>query len=87
MNKNTQRIVTVLVDMILLAIIVVASYFLFRGPAQIWKQRLLQIAIIIVIPVGFYLTYQSFFSDKYDFEHDFDAQFDAEEESQEDTKI
>lgn len=66
MNKKAQYVITICVDMIMLAIVAIASYFLLTHGFTGWKQYVLQGGIIVAIPTIFFLTYMTFAGHKYD---------------------
>ena len=66
MSKKTQYVLTICVDMIMLAILVIASYFLITHEYSGWKQYGLQAVIIVTIPSMFFITYMTFAGHKYD---------------------
>lgn len=75
MKKGQKALIAVCVDMVLLALIVVAVYMiLFRGQ-EAWVGKLFSVLIVIAIPTGFYITYMAFAGDKFVFdEKDFEEE-------------
>ncbi len=66
MNKKAQYVITICVDMIMLAIVAIASYFLLTHGFSGWKQYVLQGIIIVAIPTMFLISYMTFAGKKYD---------------------
>ena len=66
MNKRTQTILTICVDISMLVVIVAASCLLFTGKVDgIWIY-VAQIAIILAIPTLFFVTFLNFGMQKYE---------------------
>lgn len=80
MNKKAQYVITICVDMIMLAIVAIASYFLLTHGFTGWKQYVLQGVIIAAIPTIFFLTYMTFAGHKYDSLPDDEEDEDREED-------
>ena len=66
MNKKTQAVLTICVDISMLAVIVAASYLLLTGRVQGWLQIAAQTAVIIAIPTIFFLTFLTFGTSRYE---------------------
>lgn len=66
MNKKTQTILTICVDISMLAIVVVASYLLLTRNLQGIAQYAAQIAIIIAIPTLFFVSFLTFGTARYE---------------------
>ena len=66
MNKKTQAVLTICVDISMLAVIVAASYLLLTGRVQGWLQIVAQTAVIIAIPTIFFLTFLTFGTSRYE---------------------
>ncbi len=66
MNKKTQAVLTICVDISMLAVIVAASYLLLTGRVQGWLQIATQTAVIIAIPTIFFLTFLTFGTSRYE---------------------
>lgn len=66
MNKKTQAVLTICVDISMLAVIVAASYLLLTGRVQGWLQIAAQMAVIIAIPTIFFLTFLTFGTSRYE---------------------
>ena len=66
MSKKTQTILTICVDISMLAVIVAASYLLLTGRVQGWLQIAAQMAVIIAIPTIFFLTFLTFGTSRYE---------------------
>lgn len=65
MNKKTQAVLTICVDISMLAVIVAASYLLLTGRVEGWLQIAAQTAVIIAIPTIFFLTFLTFGTSRY----------------------
>ena len=66
MNKKTQTILTICVDISMLAVVVAASYLLLTGKLRgIWI-HVAQIAIIAAIPTLFFASFLNFGMQKYE---------------------
>lgn len=63
MKKSGKKVISIIVDILLLAVIVLAVYLLVVDNFISININLLYIIIIAAIPVGFYLTYMSFAKD------------------------
>lgn len=85
MSKKTQTILTICVDISMLAIIVVASYLLLTGKIQGTWMHVAQIAIIVAIPTLFFVSFLNFGMQKYEKLHPED-EWDEQEEDNEDNK-
>lgn len=85
MSKKTQTILTICVDISMLAIIVVASYLLLTGKIQGTWMHVAQIAIIVAIPALFFVSFLNFGMQKYEKLHPED-EWDEQEEDNEDNK-
>lgn len=74
---------SIIIDIILIGIIVVAVYILLANNNKDIVQKLLYGLIIVVIPTGFYITYNAFAGQKYDFSKlpDDEAEEDEENDS------
>lgn len=81
-NKTNKRIISVMADICLLAVIILAVYMLVVDNFISININLLYIIIIAAIPTGFYFTYMSFAKD-IDWEAPYkdDEQEEAEEET------
>lgn len=66
MSKKTQTILTICVDISMLAIIVVASYLLLTGKLQGAWMHVAQIAVIVAIPTLFFVSFLNFGMQKYE---------------------
>ncbi len=66
MNKKTQAVLTICVDISMLAVIVAVSYLLLTGRVQGWLQIAAQTAVIIAIPTIFFLTFLTFGTSRYE---------------------
>ena len=66
MSKKSQTILTICVDMIMLAVVVTASYLLFTGKLHGWMQIAAQAGIIIAIPTIFFISFLTFGMAKYE---------------------
>lgn len=66
MNKGKKIALAILFDMLFLVAIVFAVSTILHGGDTVWKVRLAQVLIILLIPCSFYITYMSFSGDKYD---------------------
>lgn len=66
MNKKTQAVLTICVDISMLAVIVAASYLLLTGRVRGWLQIAAQTAVIIAIPTIFFLTFLTFGTSGYE---------------------
>lgn len=66
MNKKTQAVLTICVDISMLAVIVAASYLLLTGRVEGWLQIAAQTAVIIAIPTIFFLTFLTFGTSRYE---------------------
>ena len=75
---NKKKIVTIIIDIVLLAIIISAVYLMVSGQdfsADALKSKICSVAIFLIIPVGFFITYNSFWGDKYDFDELYNKEF------------
>ena len=63
MKKSGKKVISIIVDILLLAVIVLAVYLLIVDNFISININLLYIIIIAAIPIGFYLTYMSFAKD------------------------
>lgn len=79
MKKSGKKVVSIIIDIFLLAVIVLAVYLLVVDNFISININLLYIIIIAAIPMGFYLTYMSFAKDI-----DWEAPYRDEEEEEED---
>lgn len=68
MKKGLKAVITVLVDVILIAIIVVAVYLMLFKTHNNTTKNILTVIIVLAIPIGFYMTYMVFAGDKYDYD-------------------
>ncbi len=68
MKKGLKAVITVLVDVILIAVIVVAVYLMLFKAHNDTTKNILTVIIVLAIPVGFYMTYMVFAGDKYDYD-------------------
>lgn len=66
MSKKTQTILTICVDISMLAVIVTASYLLLTGKLQGNWIHVAQIAIIAAIPTLFFVSFLNFGMQKYE---------------------
>lgn len=66
MSKKTQTILTICVDISMLAVIVTASYLLLTGKLQGNWIHAAQIAIIVAIPTLFFVSFLNFGMQKYE---------------------
>lgn len=66
MNNKVRNVITICADMIMLAIVAIASYFLLMRGYDGWRQYLLQGIIIVLIPTMFFISYMTFAGHKYD---------------------
>ena len=86
MSKKTQTILTICVDISMLAIIVIASYLLLTGKLHGSWIRAAQIAIIVSIPTLFFVSFLNFGMQKYEKLNPEDAWEEEEENQKEDNK-
>ncbi len=68
MKKGLKAVITVLVDVILIAVIVAAVYLMLFKAHNDTTKNILTVIIMLAIPVGFYMTYMVFAGDKYDYD-------------------
>lgn len=66
MSKKTQTILTICIDIIMLAVAVTASYLLLIGKLHGGWQYAAQIGIIVAIPTIFFSTFLTFGMGKYE---------------------
>lgn len=85
MSKKTQTILTICVDISMLAVIVIASYLLLTGKLHGSWIRIAQIAIIAAIPTLFFVSFLNFGMQKYEKLNPEDA-WEDEEDKKEDNK-
>lgn len=82
MSKKTQTILTICVDISMLAVIVTASYLLLTGNCRNWI-HVAQIAIIAAIPTLFFVSFLNFGMQKYEKMRPEDAWEDENDETEE----
>lgn len=85
MSKKTQTILTICVDISMLAVIVIASYLLLTGKLHGSWIRVAQVAIIAAIPTLFFVSFLNFGMQKYEKLNPEDA-WEEEEDEKEDNK-
>ncbi len=68
MNEGKKRILTVLFDIVLVALVVAAVYFYLFGDVSSGIKKLLTAVIVISIPTIFVISFITFSGNKYDFE-------------------
>lgn len=85
MSKKTQTILTICVDISMLAVIVIASYLLLTGKLHGSWIRIAQITIIAAIPTLFFVSFLNFGMQKYEKLNPEDA-WEDEEDKKEDNK-
>lgn len=83
MSKKTQTILTICVDISMLAVIVTASYLLLTGKLQGNWIHVAQIAIIAAIPTLFFVSFLNFGMQKYEKMRPEDAWEDEHDETEE----
>ena len=66
MNKKTQAVLTICVDISMLAVTIAASYLLLTGRVQGALQIAAQAAVILAIPTMFFLTFLTFGTSRYE---------------------
>lgn len=87
MSKKTQTILTICVDISMLAIIAIASYLLLTGKLQGTWIHIAQIAIILAIPTLFFVSFLNFGMQKYEkLQPEEDWEEDKETEEQDENK-
>ena len=82
MSKKTQTILTICVDISMLAVIVTASYLLLTGKLQGNWIHVAQIAIIAAIPTLFFVSFLNFGMQKYEKMRPEDAHDETEEQDE-----
>jgi glucose uptake protein GlcU len=59
-ERGMKKIIAVIIDVVFLAVIVIAVYLLTRSNSVSINENILYAIIILLIPAGFYVTYMSF---------------------------
>lgn len=82
MNKKTQAVWTICVDISMLAVTIAASYLLLTGRVHGGLQIAAQAAVIVAIPTMFFLTFLTFGTSRYEkLKMEDDEEIDGEDES------
>ena len=66
MSKKTQTILTICVDISMLAVVAIASYLLLTGKLHGRWIHVAQVAIIVAIPTLFFVSFLNFGMQKYE---------------------
>ena len=85
MSKKNQTILTICIDIIMLAVAVAASYLLLVGKLHGGWQYIAQIGIIVAIPTIFFSTFLTFGMAKYEKMRPEEMEEDSEEENAEES--
>ncbi len=80
---DKKQLITILIDIVLLAIIVLSVYYILVRHDIEWINNLSTGVIVVCIPTTFYITYMTFAYDKFEYnEQEFE---DIEEENGEES--
>lgn len=88
MNNGKKIFIAVLIDLALLATLIGVCYLLIFREVSYNMQKLLTVFIVMIIPTMFYVSYQTFAGNKFDFdEKKYEQEFGDDLEDDQDEEI